>query len=201
MVGFVPPGPAVRRCTRPPSDRPRRRPCPPPARWAPRPPTPPRPPIPRSPATGLTKRFRSGQIAVNGVDLAVPHGSVYGFLGPNGSGKTTTIRLLLGLIRATSGSHRLLGAAMPDSAADVLPRIGAMVEGPAFHPYLSGRDNLRRLDAADRTVDPATAGARIDEALDRVGLRAAASSATASSPWACVSDSRSPPPCCAPVTC
>ena len=59
---------------------------------------------------------------------------------------------------------------MPEGGADVLPRIGALVEGPAFHPYLSGRDNLRRLDAADRTVDPATVDARIDEALDRVGL-------------------------------
>ncbi len=123
---------------------------------------------------GLTKRFRSGQVAVNAVDLAVPHGSVYGFLGPNGSGKTTTIRLLLGLVRPTAGRHDLLGAAMPAGAARVLPRVGALVEGPAFHPYLSGLDNLRRLDAADRTVDARTAGTRIDTALDRVGLLAAA---------------------------
>ncbi|HEX6497560.1 MAG TPA: ABC transporter ATP-binding protein [Micromonosporaceae bacterium] len=123
---------------------------------------------------GLTKRFRSGQVAVNGIDLAVPTGSVYGFLGPNGSGKTTTIRLLLGLIRPTAGTHSLLGEPMPRAAAGVLPRVGAMVEGPAFHPYLSGRDNLRRLDAADRTADPSTAAARVDAALDRVGLLAAA---------------------------
>jgi ABC-2 type transport system ATP-binding protein len=122
---------------------------------------------------GLTKRFRSGQVAVNAIDLAVPTGSVYGFLGPNGSGKTTTIRLLLGLIRPTAGHHELLGEPMPDSAASVLPRVGALVEGPAFHPYLSGLDNLRRLDAADRTVDARTASARIGSALDRVGLRAA----------------------------
>jgi ABC-type multidrug transport system ATPase subunit len=125
-------------------------------------------------SSGLTKRFRSGQVAVDGVDLAVPAGSVYGFLGPNGSGKTTTIRLLLGLIRPTSGSHRLLDAPMPQAARDVLPRIGALVEGPAFHPYLSGRANLRRLDAADRTVSPATMDSRIDAALERVGLLAAA---------------------------
>jgi ABC-type multidrug transport system ATPase subunit len=125
-------------------------------------------------SSGLTKRFRSGQVAVDGVDLAVPAGSVYGFLGPNGSGKTTTIRLLLGLIRPTAGSHRLLDAAMPQSAGAVLPRIGALVEGPAFHPYLSGRANLRRLDAADRTVSPSTTEARIDAALERVGLLAAA---------------------------
>jgi lantibiotic transport system ATP-binding protein len=125
-------------------------------------------------STGLTKRFGSGQVAVNAVDLAVPAGSVYGFLGPNGSGKTTTIRLLLGLIRPTDGRHDLLGEPMPAGAARVLPRVGALVEGPAFHPYLSGRDNLRRLDAADRTTDPATERQRVDAALDRVGLLAAA---------------------------
>ena len=123
---------------------------------------------------GLTKRFRGGQVAVDSIDLAVPSGSVYGFLGPNGSGKTTTIRMLLGLVAATSGTHSLLGAAMPDRAADVLPRVGALVEGPAFHPYLSGRANLLRLDAGDRTVVPSGARRRVDEALDRVGLAAAA---------------------------
>ncbi|MEV4702728.1 ABC transporter ATP-binding protein [Actinoplanes sp. NPDC049316] len=122
---------------------------------------------------GLTKRFGS-QVAVDAVDLAVPRGAVYGFLGPNGSGKTTTIRMLLGLISPTAGGHELLGAAMPGRAADVLPHVGALVEGPGFHPYLSGRDNLRRLDAADRTAEARTSGARIDAALDRVGLSAAA---------------------------
>ena len=121
---------------------------------------------------GLTKRFRR-QVAVNAVDLAVPRGAVYGFLGPNGSGKTTTIRLLLGLIRPTAGHHELLGRPVPRDAGAVLPRVGALVEGPAFHPYLSGRDNLIRLDAADRTVDPSSAGRRVDEALERVGLLAA----------------------------
>jgi ABC-2 type transport system ATP-binding protein len=121
----------------------------------------------------LTKRF-GRQVAVNAVDLAVPRGSVYGFLGPNGSGKTTTIRMLLGLIRPTAGDHRLLGEPMPDRAAGVLPRVGALVEGPAFHPYLSGRDNLMRVDAADRTAESRTAEARIATALDRVGLSAAA---------------------------
>ena len=122
---------------------------------------------------GLTKRFGK-QIAVNDIDLAVPRGAVYGFLGPNGSGKTTTIRLLLCLINQTSGTHEVLGRPMPQAVAEVLPRVGALIEGPAFHPYLSGRDNLRRLDAADRTADPATAARRIDAALDRVGLLAAA---------------------------
>lgn len=123
---------------------------------------------------GLTKRFRSGQVAVDGVDLSVPAGAVYGFLGPNGSGKTTTIRMLLGLVSATSGEHQLLGQTMPSQAADVLPRVGALVEGPAFHPYLSGRANLVRLDAGDRTVAPASAGRRVEHALERVGLAAAA---------------------------
>ncbi len=123
---------------------------------------------------GLTKRFRGGQVAVDRIDLAVPDGSVFGFLGPNGSGKTTTIRMLLGLIRPTAGSHTLLGMPMPDRAGDVLPQVGSLVEGPAFHPYLSGRANLQRLDAADRYADPRTAGTRIGAALDRVGLSAAA---------------------------
>ena len=122
---------------------------------------------------GLTKRFGS-QLAVSGINLAVPRGSVYGFLGPNGSGKTTTIRMLLGLIQPTGGSQQLLGVAMPAGANAVLPRVGSLVEGPAFHPQLSGRANLGRLDAADRTASPRTASARIDAALDRVGLLAAA---------------------------
>jgi ABC-2 type transport system ATP-binding protein len=123
---------------------------------------------------GLTKRFRSGQVAVDGVDLAVPHGAVYGFLGPNGSGKTTTIRMLLGLMQPTAGERHLLGRPMPDDAAAVLPRVGALVEGPAFHPYLSAVENLRRLDAADRTTDPRTRDRRLEAALERVGLAAAA---------------------------
>ena len=123
---------------------------------------------------GLTKRFKGGQVAVDGVDLLVPRGAVYGFLGPNGSGKTTTIRMLLGLVAPTSGEHEVLGEAMPGGAAQVLPRVGALVEGPAFHPYLSGRDNLARVDAADRRADRGTAKERIGVALERVGLSAAA---------------------------
>jgi len=125
-------------------------------------------------SSGLTKRFRSGQLAVDGVDLAVPAGCIYGFLGPNGSGKTTTIRMLLGLVEPTSGSHQLLGVTMPAGSNAALPRVGSLVEGPAFYPHLSGRSNLARCDAADRTADPRTARARIDGALDKVGLLAAA---------------------------
>jgi ABC-2 type transport system ATP-binding protein len=125
-------------------------------------------------SSALTKRFRGGQLAVDHVDLAVPKGSVYGFLGPNGSGKTTTIRMLLGLAFPTSGSAELLGVPMPEGATRVLSRVGSLVEGPAFYPYLSGWDNLARYDAADRTASAATAKARIGEAMERVGLTAAA---------------------------
>lgn len=124
-------------------------------------------------SVGLTKRFGK-QLAVDGVDLAVPAGSIYGFLGPNGSGKTTTIRILLGLVFPTAGTHTLLDKDFAASSADVLPRVGALVEGPAFHPYLSGRANLARLDAADRSAAAGTARGRIGAALERVGLSAAA---------------------------
>ena len=122
----------------------------------------------------LTKRF-GRQVAVDSIDLAVPRGSVFGFLGPNGSGKTTSIRLLLGLVDATSGDISVLGETMPDRLRSVLPQVGALVEGPAFYPFLSGEDNLRRLDSADRHASPRTRRARVESALDRVGLTAAAS--------------------------
>ncbi|HEV3382791.1 MAG TPA: ABC transporter ATP-binding protein [Trebonia sp.] len=125
-------------------------------------------------STGLTKRFHGGQLAVDHVDLAVPKGSVYGFLGPNGSGKTTTIRMLLGLAYPTSGTAALLGVPVPDGAFQVLPKVGSLVEGPAFYPYLSGWDNLARYDAADRTAPKGSKTRRIGSALDRVGLTAAA---------------------------
>ena len=115
--------------------------------------------------SGLTKRFRSGQVAVDSIGLAVPRGSVYGFLGPNGSGKTTTIRMLLGLAFPTSGQAELLGVPMPQGAVRVLPHVGSLIEGPAFYPFLNVRDNLSRCDAADRTADPRTAAARIAGAM------------------------------------
>lgn len=122
---------------------------------------------------GLAKLFR-GKAAVDRIDLQVPAGSVYGFLGPNGSGKTTTIRMVLSLVRPSAGHSAVLGQPMPRAAQSVLPRVGSLVEGPAFHPYLSGRRNLERLDAADLTADPSSSRHRLDAALDRVGLLAAA---------------------------
>ncbi|MFJ8679045.1 ABC transporter ATP-binding protein [Streptomyces anulatus] len=122
---------------------------------------------------GLTKRYRGGQLAVDGLDLTVPGGSVFGFLGPNGSGKTTTIRMLMGLIDPTSGTAEVLGRPMPGAARTVLPEVGALIEGPALYGFLNGRDNLLRYDRADPTADPRTRRARVDEALARVGLAAA----------------------------
>lgn len=123
---------------------------------------------------GLTKTFGSINV-VDGIDLRVPRGSVFGFLGPNGSGKTTTIRMLLGLASMSAGDVSLLGHPVPNGLARSLPRVGALVEGPAFYPYLSGRDNLNRFDSADREADPLTRTARVEAALARVGLTAAAS--------------------------
>ncbi|PCG86828.1 multidrug ABC transporter ATP-binding protein [Streptomyces sp. WZ.A104] len=122
---------------------------------------------------GLTKRYHGGQPAVDGLDLTVPGGSVFGFLGPNGSGKTTTIRMLMGLIDPTSGTAEVLGSPMPRATRTVLPQVGALIEGPALYGFLSGRDNLLRYDRADPTADPRTRRARVDHALERVGLAAA----------------------------
>ena len=119
--------------------------------------------------SGLTKRF--GRVtAVDGVDLQVTEGARFGLLGPNGSGKTTLIRMLLGLVHPTAGSMQLLGHAMPRGAAEALPQVGALVENPAAWGHLSGRANLRLLDAAGRGGRVRDRKARVDDALDRVGL-------------------------------
>jgi len=117
--------------------------------------------------TGLTKRFGQRTV-VNEVDLAIPRGSVCGFVGPNGAGKTTTIRMLLGLIRPTSGGGQILGGSLTDPAS-YLSKVGALIESPAFYPALSGRDNLKAL-ARLGSLDLAAAG----PALERAGLTARA---------------------------
>lgn len=119
---------------------------------------------------GLTKRY--GELrAVDGVDLDVREGDVYGFLGANGSGKTTTVRMLLGLVLATSGEVELLGEPMPAARRTVLPRVGALVEGPGAYPHLSGRANLQLLDASGSDRLPAAARrVRVGEVLEQVGL-------------------------------
>jgi ABC-type multidrug transport system ATPase subunit len=134
--------------------------------------------VPQSPALAVqTQRLSKvfgGVPAVDAIDLAVPVGSTYGFLGPNGSGKTTTIRVLLGLLSPTSGSCALLGEPMPQRAMTTLPHVGALVEGPAFYPWLSGHDNLARIDAMGPDGRSSTRERRIADALARVGLSAAA---------------------------
>jgi ABC-2 type transport system ATP-binding protein len=114
---------------------------------------------------GLTKRF-GRRVAVDGVDLLVPRASAFGYLGPNGAGKTTLIRMLLGLTRATAGAIRLLGRPVPTERSLALARVGAIVEEPRFHRYLTGRENLA-IVAAARDRD---AHRRIAGVLDRVGL-------------------------------
>jgi ABC-2 type transport system ATP-binding protein len=118
---------------------------------------------------GLTKRY--GRLTVvDDVALDVPEGSVFGFLGPNGSGKTTTIRMLLGLVAPTAGRAELLGRPMPDAARESLAEVGALIEGPGFYPTMSGRRNLSIFDAAGPDGRRSTRRARIAEALERVGL-------------------------------
>src|SRR5207247_8779651 len=90
---------------------------------------------------GLTKRYGSGVLAVDSVDMSVRRGEVYGFLGPNGAGKTTTLRMLVGLIRPTSGTATVAGHAPGNPAG--LAKIGSLIESPGFYPYLSGRENMR----------------------------------------------------------
>jgi ABC-2 type transport system ATP-binding protein len=115
---------------------------------------------------GLRKSYGS-RLALDGLDLSVPSGVVYGFLGPNGAGKTTTMRVLTGLIHPDGGSIELLGRPFSGRDRKRLFDVGALVETPAFYPYLSGRNNLKALAASGAHV-PAK---RIDEVLDVVGLR------------------------------
>jgi ABC-type multidrug transport system ATPase subunit len=118
---------------------------------------------------GLTKRY--GQVvAVQDLALEVRDGDLFGFLGPNGSGKTTTVRMLLGLVFATSGRIEVLGRPMPRAAGAVLPQVGSLIEGPAFYPHLSGRANLALFDAAGPGGSWRDRGGRVAEALERVGL-------------------------------
>ncbi len=119
---------------------------------------------------GLRKSYRRlrrpTQHAVDGLDLTVDEGGVFGFLGPNGSGKTTTIRLLLGLVRPDGGEMRLLGAPVPRRLPTVIAEVGALVEAPVFFPGLSGRRNLQLLAGIAGLPDT-----RVEEALELVGLR------------------------------
>ncbi|GAA1936683.1 ABC transporter ATP-binding protein [Nocardioides marmoribigeumensis] len=118
---------------------------------------------------GLRKEFRGARgrrhLAVEDLDLQVPYGGVHGFLGPNGSGKTTTIRLLLGLARASAGEMRLLGEPVPRALPQVIGRVGAVVEQPRFLPGFTGERNLALLARAAGLPEQ-----RVGESIERVGL-------------------------------
>ena len=128
-------------------------------------------------ASGLTKKF-GGQMVIDNVSLAIPRGGAFGLTGPQGAGKTTLIRLVLGLIPASSGSVRVLGISVPAQRGLALGRVGAMVGEPRFHRYLTGRENLQVLAAAR---EPG-ADRRIESSLERVGLRKRAGDAVATYP-------------------
>ena len=117
---------------------------------------------------GLTKRY-GHLLVVDQVDLDVREGDRYGFLGPNGSGKTTVVRMLLGLVYATSGEITVLGQPVPKRVSEVLPSIGSLVEGPSAYGHLSGRANLALIDAAGKSGSRRTRRSRIAATLDRVG--------------------------------
>jgi ABC-2 type transport system ATP-binding protein len=117
------------------------------------------------------RRFRRGpERAVDGLDLTVEEGGVFGFLGPNGSGKTTTIRMLLGLVRADAGRMTVFGQPVPEALPQIVDRIGALVETPLFFPNFSGRLNLELLAGVAGLPDK-----RVDEVLEQVGLAGRAS--------------------------
>ena len=120
---------------------------------------------------GLSKRYAAlrgeGTLAVDRLSVSVEAGQVYGFLGPNGSGKTTTIGMLLGIITPSGGSFRLFGGSSPAELHAARQRIGATLEYPNFYPYLSCRDNLRLVARVKGRDD-----AEVAEALDVVGLAA-----------------------------
>ena len=127
--------------------------------------------VPADPAVrirGLRKTYRSlrrRQVAVAGLDMDVPAGGVHGFLGPNGSGKTTSLRMLLGLARADAGTMEIFGEEVPRRLPDVVGRVGAIVESPRLFPTFSGRRNLELLAG---TIGAPRA--RVGEVLDEVGL-------------------------------
>src|SRR5918998_788269 len=120
--------------------------------------------VPALELRGLTKRF-GDLVAVEDLNLAVRRGDVYGFLGPNGSGKSTTIRMILGLVRPTSGEVRIFGR--PATSPEERAEMAGFVEAPGFYEYLSARDNLRLLAAADRRPDKKPP---LQEVLETVGL-------------------------------
>ncbi len=120
---------------------------------------------------GLAKSY-GRQVALTGLDMSVPTGKVYGFLGPNGSGKTTALRLLTGLLRPNAGTISLFGAPYTWHDRTRLFKVGSLIETPSFYPYLSGAENLLVLSASGPRTDPR----RIDQVLEYVGMSGRAKS-------------------------
>jgi ABC-2 type transport system ATP-binding protein len=116
-------------------------------------------------AEGLTKRY-GALTAVDGIDVRVAEGEVYGVLGPNGAGKTTFLRMLFGLIRPDAGTLEIFGRSWPRHGTATLAGVAGFIESPKFYPYLSGRKNLQLLAG----LDGGDARERIDEVLDLVDL-------------------------------
>ena len=147
--------------------------------------------------SGLVKRYRDGQLAVDGLSLRVERGQILGLLGPNGAGKTTTLRALMGLLHPDEGTITIFGHRVhPGSPA--LSRLGSFVEGPGFLPHLSGRANLELYwRATGRPAD----GWHLDEVLALAGLGTAIDRRSAATPGGCASGWPSPRPCSACRTC
>ena len=116
---------------------------------------------------GVHKRYRTA-LALDGLDIAIPHGCVFGLLGPNGSGKTTALRCALGLVRPTSGRCRVMGVESPHRLHEVVERVGALIEVPGLTPAFTGRQNLTLLAGLDGAGPDRRA--RVERELARVGL-------------------------------
>lgn len=114
--------------------------------------------------TGLSKRY-GGRVVLKGLDLRVPRGGVHGLLGPNGSGKTTSLRIMLGLARANEGTVHILGYPSPAQLPQVISRVGAIVESPKLAPRLTARRNLETL-----ALSIGESRRRVHEVLLEVGL-------------------------------
>ena len=121
---------------------------------------------------GLVKSY-GRHPALTGLDMSVPYGRVYGFLGPNGSGKTTALRLMTGLLRPDAGSVSLFGAPFTWQDRQRLFRVGSLIETPSFYPYMSGSENLLVLSAAGPSTEPS----RIPQVLEYVGMSSRANDA------------------------
>src|SRR5213079_1102428 len=122
---------------------------------------------------GLVREFKKGPRAVDGIDLAVAPGEIYGFLGPNGAGKSTTVHMLTTLLPPTAGTARVAGFDVVKEGPKVRRAIGAALQEAALDPLLTGRDHMR-LQTALHGIPRQERARRGDELLERVGLTLAA---------------------------